>query len=118
MMVAIIDRTRYSPQHRRMMRMIRQVDVEPIEFVKDFLQRRGVGREQLADLLDLSLPQVERWFFDSSAKNFREPEEKHIKRLKEIDFVLDTLAWAETNIDRCPPHLRTLYLRVKNQSRN
>lgn len=73
---------------------------------QEFMDKWGCSRKQLADLLDLSLPVVERWFFKPDSSNYAQPREGHKRRLSEIDFILETVDRTQETLDRCPKHLR------------
>lgn len=92
-----LDVYRFTPRHLKMLRILRSRILEPQEFIDKW----GVSRQQLAELLDLSSLQVNRWFLSPDATTKQEVQEKHKRRLAEIDYILEA-------IEKAPPHLRRI----------
>lgn len=75
---------------------------------REFRDKWEITNDQIARLLDLSVGHVNCWFFKTSAARYRTPENKHKRRLAEIDFI-----W--TQLDKVPPHLRKYYSEFKDK---
>ncbi len=102
--MAPIDTVQATPRHWKHLKEIRSALVEP----RDFRSKWDVTNEQIARILDLSVGHVNCWFFKESAARYREPEDKHKRRLAEIDYI-----WKE--LDKVPVHLRQYYSEFKDQ---
>lgn len=103
-MVATLDRRKARAKHWVLIENLRQYPLHPREFKRIW----KVTNAQLAKLLDLTEQQVERWFFKPEAKNYVEPEERHLKRLAEINYMWNSL-------DSCPPHIQEIYKQIRPQ---
>lgn len=73
------------------------------------MSKWGVSRKELADLLDLSLQQVERWFFKPESSNYQEAQPRHLRRLAEIDFLFEMMERSQQNLQACPEHLKKYF---------
>ena len=74
---------------------------------RDFRDKWELTNNQIARLLDLSVGHVNCWFFSDTAVRYRAPEDKHKRRLAEIDFI-----WQQ--LDKVPAHLRKYYSEFKD----
>ena len=83
---------------------------------QEFMDKWGLTKKDLAIALDLSLAQVERWFFKPESSNYQDPQARHLKRLKELDFIFETLDLAESSLNRCPEHIKSIQRTRKNIS--
>lgn len=75
---------------------------------QEFMEKWGLSKKELAIALDLSNAQVERWFFKPESSNYQDPQPRHLKRLEEIDFILETVRRAQSDLDRCPEHIKSI----------
>lgn len=98
-----VDITPATPKHWKHLKKIRSALVEP----REFRNKWDITNEQMARLLDLSAGHVNCWFFKETASRYRIPEDKHKRRLAEIDFI-----WNQ--IDKVPSHLRKYYSEFKD----
>lgn len=55
---------------------------------QEFMDKWRIDKPGLAELLDLSKPQVDRWFFAADSKSYMSPKQSHKDRLAEIDLIL------------------------------
>ncbi len=78
---------------------------------EEFVNKWQIDKKELAKLLSVSYPVVERWFF-VSGKNKRDPKANHLNRLSEIDYILETLNQCQKGIDSCPTHIKDLLKKV------
>jgi predicted transcriptional regulator len=83
----------------KFMRSIRTKALHP----RDFALKYDLTQVQLAELLGVSLPLVKTWF---ARENPREPEQRYIDRLSEIDALLEI---KKTINEKIPPHLQKLF---------
>jgi hypothetical protein len=104
-----IDEPRASLKHWKLIKLIRQNVVNP----REFKEKWGVSNAGLARLLDLSPTHVQRWFFAQSATNYREPEEKYLRRLAEVDFIWTVLETLQESLDKCPEHIKEVYKELR-----
>ena len=73
-----------------------------------------LSKKELADQLDLSVAQVERWFFDPTSSNYSRPNIRHLRRLAEIDFILTTITKSQETIAACPDHIKKILRKHQN----
>lgn len=104
-MVAVIDRGKATTSHWKLIYQLRDNPLHP----KDFKEKWQCTNDDLAELLGITRGQVERWFFSSEAKNYKEPDERHTRRLSEIDYM-----WR--NLAECPEHIKEAYGRVSKKN--
>lgn len=83
----------------KFMRSIRYKALHP----RDFIEKYQLTQAQLAELLGVSLQLVKTWF---ARENPREPEQKYLDRLAEIDALLEIKKVIDEKI---PPHLKDLF---------
>ena len=106
-----IDRSLATSRHWRLIRSIRLRLVEP----EDFKQKWGVTSEGLAKLLDLTTTHVSRWFFTPTATNYRPVEDRHKRRLAEIDYIWSTIEQHESGLAEAPDRLREDYKELRKK---
>ncbi len=70
---------------------------------RDFTEKYQLTQAQLADLLGVSLQLVKTWF---ARENPRQPEQRYLDRLSEIDALLEIKKLIDAKI---PSHLRSLF---------
>ena len=70
---------------------------------RDFVEKYQITQAQLAELLGVSLQLVKTWF---AREKPREPEQRYLDRLSEIDALLEIRKTIDAKI---PPHLRQLF---------
>ena len=70
---------------------------------RDFIEKYQLTQAQLAELLGDSVQHVKTWF---ARENPREPEQKYLDRLAEIDALLEIKKVIDKKI---PPHLKDLF---------
>ena len=70
---------------------------------RDFIEKYQLTQAQLAELLGVSLQLVKTWF---ARENPREPEQKYLDSLAEIDALLEIKKVIDKKI---PPHLKDLF---------
>jgi predicted transcriptional regulator len=83
----------------KFMRSIRRRTLHPREFIEKY----QLTQAQLAELLGVSLPLVKTWF---KHNNPREPEQRYLDRLAEIDALLEIKKVID---EKMPAHLRKLF---------
>jgi predicted transcriptional regulator len=83
----------------KFMRSIRRLALHP----RDFVEKYELTQAQLAELLGVSVQLVKTWF---GRENPREPEQKYLDRLAEIDALLEIKKVIDEKI---PPHLKSLF---------
>lgn len=66
---------------------------------QEFMDKWGIDRVGLSQLLDLSMAQVDRWFFPATAKNYARPRKSQCDRLAEIDLILSMRAAMKADLD-------------------
>jgi DNA-binding transcriptional regulator YiaG len=81
------------------MRSIHQSTLHP----REFIQKYDLTQAQLAELLGVSIQLVKTWF---AREEPREPEQRYLDRLSEIDALLEIRKTIDAKI---PPHLRKLF---------
>jgi transcriptional regulator with XRE-family HTH domain len=81
------------------MRRIRTNTLQP----RDFIKKHKINQLQLAELLGVSIPLVRTWF---ARENPREPEQRYLDRLSEIDALLEIKKVID---EKLPPHLQALF---------
>jgi len=72
---------------------------------RDFIKKYQLTQAQLAELLGVSIQLVKSWF---AHENPREPEQRYLHRLEEIDALLEIRKTIDAKI---PPHLHKLFNR-------
>ncbi|MBD2609262.1 MAG: helix-turn-helix transcriptional regulator [Tolypothrix carrinoi HA7290-LM1] len=83
----------------KFMRSIRSKALHP----RNFVEKYQLTQAQLAELLGVSVQLVKTWF---AREDPREPEQKYLDRLAEIDALLEIKKVIDEKI---PPHLRKLF---------
>lgn len=77
---------------------------------REFVDKYDLTQAQLAELLGVSVQLVKTWF---AHQNPRQPEQRYLDRLAEIDALLEIKKVIDANkkaIDtKMPPHLRNLF---------
>ncbi|MDZ8025979.1 MAG: helix-turn-helix transcriptional regulator [Nostoc sp. DedQUE11] len=83
----------------KFMRSIRCKTLHP----RDFTEKYQLTQAQLAELLGVSIQLVKTWF---ARENPRQPEQRYLDRLAEIDALLEIKKVIDEKI---PPHLQALF---------
>ncbi len=91
----------------KFMRSIRCKTLHPRDFVKKY----QLTQAQLAELLGVSVQLVKTWF---AREDPRQPEQRYLDRLAEIDALLEIKKVIDEKI---PPHLQALF-NINNKSSN
>ncbi|MCG6138728.1 MAG: XRE family transcriptional regulator [Nostoc sp. LLA-1] len=90
----------------KFMRSIRCKTLHP----RDFIEKYQLTQAQLAELLGVSIQLVKTWF---GREEPRQPEQKYLDRLAEIDALLEIKKVIDEKI---PPHLQALFNLKKSNS--
>ncbi|MBW4499661.1 MAG: XRE family transcriptional regulator [Scytonema hyalinum WJT4-NPBG1] len=90
------------PRVLHLLKYIRSIRCKALH-PRDFIEKYQLTQAQLAELLGVSVQLVKTWF---QRENPRQPEQKYLDRLAEIDALLEIKKVIDEKI---PPHLKSLF---------